>query len=466
MQPERTNRPRTSSRRPVLAAVAALILTSLPANSSRADDWPQWLGPQRDGVWRETGILEKFPPGGPRVLWRQPIGGGYAGPAVADGKVYVNDRQLAPGEKDPDNPFKKTNSAGKERLLCFNAADGKKLWEHSYDCTYQMSYPAGPRATPAVADGKVYSVGAMGDLICLDAAGKLIWSKSYRKDYGARIPIWGFAGHPLIDGDKLICLVGGKDSAVVAFDRNTGTERWKALPLAQGDPGYCPPVIYTVAGRRQLIIWHPESVNGLDPETGKVLWTYEWAIKANLSIPMPRLVGNQLFLTAFYDGAVLLDLSGDKPGVKEVWRIKGRSEQPGDTRSLNSIMPTPFIRDGYVYGVCSYGELRCLQLDDGKRVWGDRQATGYTEPVRWANAFLVPQGDRFFLFNERGDLIIARLTPKGYEEIDRTHVIDPTNPLDPKRKVVWTHPAFAGKTMFVRNDREIVAVSLAADGGK
>jgi outer membrane protein assembly factor BamB len=266
----------------------------------------------------------------------------------------------------------------------------------------------------------------------------------------------------LIDGNKLICLVGGKNSVVVAFNKDTGAEIWKALALERGDPGYCPPMIYTVGGRRQLIIWHPESVNGLDPETGKTLWTHPWAIKAGLTVPTPRLAGNQLFLTAFYDGSTLLDLSTDRPDVREVYHIKGRSEQASDSRALQSIMPTPFIRDGYVYGVCSYGELRCLRLSDGERIWSDRRATGYTTPVRWANAFLIPQGERFFLFNERGDLIIARLTPKGYEEIDRAHILDPTT-TGSGRKVLWSHPAFAERAMFARNDREIVAVSLAAE---
>jgi outer membrane protein assembly factor BamB len=387
---------------------------------------------------------------------------------VVAGRVYVNDRLLAPGARNPENPFAKASTPGKERLLCLDAATGKRIWEYEYDCTYKMSYPAGPRATPAVSGGKVYSLGGMGDLLCLDAAtGKLLWSKNFIKDFGARLPIWGFAAHPLVDGNKLICLSGGKKGAVLALDKDTGKELWQAVPLDKGDPGYCPPMIYTIGERRQLIAWTPESVSGLDPETGAVLWTSEWAIRAGLSVPTPRLVkGNQLFLTAFYDGCKLLEISGTPPRVKEVWARKGRSEQKTD--GLHSIMPTPYVQGENVYGVCSYGELRCLSLVDGKRLWSDLRATGYTEPVRWANAFLTPQGERFFLFNEVGDLIIARLSPKGYEEIDRAHILDPTYQLGGgpggDRKVLWSHPAYAGKTLFARNDKEIVAVSLAADG--
>jgi outer membrane protein assembly factor BamB len=448
--------------------LAVLLLSSLGA--ARADDWPQWLGPQRDGVWRETGILEKFPGGGPKVLWRTAIHGGYAGPAVAQGRVYVTDRLLAPGVKDPDNPFNRTNSTGKERVLCLDEKTGMVLWKYAYDCRYRMSYPAGPRATPVVADGKVFALGAMGNLVCLDAgSGKLLWSKDFVKDYKAPVPTWGFAAHPLLDGDKLICLVGGKGSVVVAFDKETGAEKWRALDVEQSDIGYSPPMIYRAGGVRQLIIWHPEAVCSLQPETGVLYWSEPFAARAGLSIPTPRLDGNRLFITSFYTGSMMLELAPDKPAATVLWKRKGRSEMAKDTDSLHSIMSTPFLKDGSIYGVCSYGELRCLKEADGSRVWQTRKATTENnEELRWANAFLVPQGDRYWLCNERGDVIIARLSPKGYEEIDRAHILEPTSPLtaykgSPVRRVVWSHPAFADRCLFARNDKEIVCVSLAAE---
>jgi hypothetical protein len=147
-----------------------------------------------------------------------------------------------------------------------------------------------------------------------------------------------------------------------------------------------------------------------------------------------------------------------------LWKGKGRGETADRTDTLHSIMCTPWIQDGYIYGVCSYGQLRCIKEEDGSRVWEDLRATGdaKTATERWANAFLTPQGDRFFLFNEKGDLIIAHLTPKGYDEIDRAHLLEPTNHAM-QRSVVWSHPAYAGKSIFVRNDKEVVCYSLAAE---
>lgn len=432
------------------------LLAGLFLVSARGDDWPQWLGPNRDGVWRETGILKTFPKEGPTVRWRTPIGSGYAGPSVVDGRVYVTDWIVGP------NPAgqKGKGRSGKERVLCLEEATGKILWKHEYDCRYQVGYPAGPRTTPLVAGEKVYTLGTMGDFYCLEAVtGKVIWSKNFQKDYNAPIQNWGFSANPLLDGEKLICVVGGEGSVAVAFHKDTGKELWRSLTARE--QGYCPPMIYEAAGRRQLIIWHPESVNGLDPETGKVYWSVPFNIKAALTIPTPRKEGDLLFVSSFYNGSMMLKLDQDKPGVSVLWKGKSNSEQPRLTDGLHCLICTPFFKDGYIYGVCSYGELRCLKAQTGERLWETLRATGSQEkPVeRWATAFLVPQGDRYFLFNEKGDLIIARLTPKGYEEISRANILKPDNHMA-NRPVVWSHPAFAHRSMYARNDSEIVCVSL------
>jgi outer membrane protein assembly factor BamB len=438
---------------------------ALATSAALADDWPQWLGPKRDGVWRETGILAKFPPGGPKVRWRTPISEGYSGPAVANGKVYITDRVRPKGVNNPDSAFdKKTRVPGIERVLCLNEADGTVLWKHEYPCEYQVSYAGGPRCSPVIAGGKVYALGAMGNLFCLDAdKGAVLWSKDLLKEYLKNITTWGFAGHPLVDGDRLICLVGGPGSVAVAFNKDTGKEIWKALTASE--PGYAPPMIYEIQWRRELIIWHPESVNALDPETGAVHWTQPYGtkkfIKAGLTIPTPRLDGDKLFLTTFYDGSLMLQFNSEhRPRV--LWQGKGTGETPEKTDGLHSIMPTPVIKDGYIYGVCSYGELRGLEEATGKRVWATYQATT-GKSLRWGNAFLVEQGDRFILFNELGDLIIAKLSPKGYQEIDRANILVPTNAMAPPagRRVIWSHPAFANRSVYARNDKEIICVSMA-----
>ena len=166
-----------------------------------------------------------------------------------------------------------------------------------------------------------------------------------------------------------------------------------------------------------------------------------------------------LFITTFYNGSLMLRLDQTQPGASVVWRSKKTSER--DTDGLHSIIPTPFLENGYVYGVCSYGQLRCLKAETGERIWETLQATTADgKETRWANAFLVKNDGHFFLFNEKGDLIIARLTPEGYHELSRAHLLEPTNH-DPSRDVVWSHPAFANRRVYARNDREIVCADLA-----
>ncbi len=185
-------------------SVVAISSLALFTCGLSAADWPQWLGPQRDGVWRESGIVETLPTNGLKFRWRTPIGSGYSGPAVVNGRVFVMDRQIAAGAKNPPNAFARGEIPGTERVLCLNEADGKILWQHEYDSAYTVSYASGPRVTPAVADGKVYTLGSEGNLLCLDTAeGKVLWSHDFKKDFGIKTPVWGFAGHPLVDGQEI-----------------------------------------------------------------------------------------------------------------------------------------------------------------------------------------------------------------------------------------------------------------------
>ena len=423
----------------------------------QADDWPQWLGPQRDGHWRESGIVESFPAGGPPRVWRAGIGAGYSGPAVSGGRVYVMDRQVSEGATRPKSAFDASTITGNERVLCLDGTDGHLIWKRVYDCPYTVSYASGPRTTPVVADGRVYTLGTMGHLACQKASdGSLVWSRDFVADFGLKVPTWGVSSHPLLDGNQLICVVGGDGSVVVAFDKDTGRELWRALSAKE--PGYCPPVIHEFGGRRQLIIWHAEAVNGLDPATGRVLWTEPWKLNYGMAIATPRVLADGLFLTCFYNGSMRLRFEPGRDTPIVAWKTAKQSER--DTVNLNCTMATPWVEEGHAYGPCSYGQFRCMKLENGERLWETfAPTTGKAE--RWGNCFVVKNGSRWFLLSETGDLVLARLSPKGYEELGRAHLIDPVNH-DPGRPVVWSHPAFANRRIYLRNDQEIVCFDLSA----
>jgi len=270
------------------------------------------------------------------------------------------------------------------------------------------------------------------------------------------MPIWGIASAPLVDGQLLIVQVGGEKACIVAFDKATGDEKWKAL---DDRASYSAPIIIEQAGRRVLVCWTGDSIAGLDPANGEVLWRYPFKpSRMVLNVATPVVHDDRIFLTAFYDGSLMLRLDQKKMAVEEIWSKVGRDEQ--NTKALQSIISTPYFDGPNVYGVDSYGQLRCLDAATGERVWESQAAV---PKARWATIHFIRNGDRMFLFNERGQLIIARLSPDGYHEISRTQVIEPTTGQLPQRGgVCWSHPGFAYKHIFARNDREIVCGSLAA----
>jgi outer membrane protein assembly factor BamB len=250
----------------------------------------------------------------------------------------------------------------------------------------------------------------------------------------------------------------GSGRAAVAFNKDTGKVIWTALKAKE--PGYSSPVIVESRGVRQLIIFYPEAVASLNPKTGEVYWSEPFTSKMGLCVATPRIEGDLLFATAFYDGSLMLRLDPNHPSATKLWQRKGKNEAHEDV--LHAMLCTPFLRDGYIYGVSSYGQLRCLKADTGDKVWETFAATSSDAGlVRWSNAFIVANGDRFILANEHGDLIIANLSSAGYHEISRAHLLEPTNK-DPGRLVVWSHPAFANRSVYLRNDKELVCASMAS----
>ena len=410
-----------------------------------ADEWPQWRGPNRDGVWKEKRIVEKLDEPELEVVWRKEISGGYCGPTVADNRVYVMDRVVKPEQI--------------ERVLCFDAMTGEQIWSHEYECKYRkVGYPVGPRASVTIEDGRAYSLGTMGHLFCFNAAnGEVVWKKDLYTEYQIRMPIWGITASPLVEDDMVIVQIGGKDNAcVVAFDKVSGKEMWRSLDDAAS---YSAPIVIEQAGKRVLVCWTGERIVGLSPVNGQLYWEHPFKpAEMIINVPTPVFRGNHLFISSFYDGSLLLKVKQDEVAVEKVWRRKGENENKTD--SLHCMISTPIIVGDYIYGVDSYGELRCLDLRTGDRIWESLEAV---PKARWANIHLVEKGENIWMFNERGELIISKLSPEGFEEISRAKIIEPTEgQLDQRGGVCWTHPAFAYKHIYVRNDEELICVHLAA----
>ena len=434
----------------VLTFPVMVFLIALVTQSSFADDWSQWLGDKRDSVWRESGIIKSIPKEGLKAVWRTPIAGGFSGPAVAGDHVFVTDYVVNKG-KQTSNPGKRDPLEGLEQIHCLNIKTGEVIWKKSHERSYSLSYGQGPRATPTVDGDKVYVLGAEGHLNCYSVAdGAEVWERDLKKDFKTESPIWGYAAHPLVHDDMLICMVGGKGSCAVAFNKNTGEEIWRALSTKNGNPGYCPPTVINAGGTDQLLIFTPESIDGLNPKTGESYWSVKMAPAYEMSIIAPIKHGDHLLVTALKNGSALLKLDSDKPAVTEVWREKGVSPDHNP----------PIVFEDHIYGVDVNGRMRCIELVSGKRVWESLATCPKGRPASSTTGFIVRNEDHWYITTEQGELIIAKMSPEGFEELGRAKMVEPTSQSG-GRDIVWSHPAFANKCVFVRNDKEIVCYSLA-----
>ena len=416
---------------------AAVLSALLSGVAVRAEDWPQWRGPGRDGVWHETGVMDSFPAGGLAVAWREAVGRGWSSPVVSRGRVYLTDVDIA-------------GPVATERVLCFDEATGGVVWAHKY----RAAYPdwafgpdgGGPRATPLVSDGRVYTLGATGRFFCLDATtGAVVWEKDLAKEYPGQ-EFSGITASPLVEGELLILFPFRKPGAcVVALDRRTGKEAWRAL---DDTFTYSSPVVVTAGRQKQLIVWTQEAVTSLDPATGATWWREELRTPGDSAVSTPVCTDHRLLV-----GGLMMELDADRPAASVLWPADKSLKQ-----RILSNTSTALLRGDYVYSARTSGELVCLEAATGKEIW---HTDAVTSPENGSSIHIVANGATVLLFTDGGDLIRARLGPDGYHELGRAHLIEGTYAFN-GRKRAWAAPAFANRRVFARNDREIVCADLAA----
>jgi outer membrane protein assembly factor BamB len=421
---------------PKTLLAVSLTLPLLLRAALRAEDWPQWRGPKRDGVCRETGLLESFPASGLKVRWRVPVGWGFSSPVVAQGRVYLADSEVV-------------KPKAKERVHCFDETTGKALWTHVYEVAYEdwafdPKQEIGPVATPLVRNGKVYTAGRVGHVFCLDArTGDVLWRRNLDRDYQV-----GFAPgtpSPLIEGDLLILFIGGKPGAcVIALHKDTGKELWRALDESLT---FSSPVVISSGGKRQLIVWTQQSVTSLDPATGKTYWRQRLLTSSEYAVSTPVCHKDRLLI-----GGLMFQLAPGKPAARVLWPA---SKAP--SRRVFSHTSTALLRGDYLFTAKSSGELICAEASTGRQVW---ESAKVTDLKNGASIHLTPNGDSVMLYTDRGELIRAWLTAQGYHEISRVAVLEPTFPFA-GRKVAWSPPAYADRHIFARSGKELICASLA-----
>lgn len=401
---------------PRILTVAVALLLAAPVS---AGDWPQWLGPNRDGI-----SPEKVEPwkGAPTVLWKKPAGEGHSSPVVADGRVFIHAKIAGKDE---------------EEVVAFAVADGKELWRTKYDrAKFDSKFGNGPRATPAVADGKVYTYGITGVVACFETdSGKLIWQVDARKQFDAGFPTFGFSSSPLIDGKNVIVAVGAKGASVVAFDRESGKVAWKAL---DDNASYSSPVIFGEGPGRELVVFTADGLVGLKPADGSLVWRFPFKDLLFESSATPVKLGNSILASAITVGSALITPEGKE--VKEVWK----------NPALNSYFTTPVpVGKDHIFMVSGdlakkQASLRAVNLANGKVVWS-KDRVGI-----FAAALLKTGDDKILMLTDNGQLVLVAADPTAYKELARSKVCGQA----------WAPPALSNGKLYVRDDKELICLSL------
>ena len=403
------------------------ITTSTICAQAAGPEWPRWRGPGADGRWNPPGVPADFAKRTPRELWRIKIGSGYGGVTVAGGRVYVMDYAESPEQ---------------ERVLCFDSGTGQQIWSQSWPVAYgKMDHGTGPRASVVIESGCAYSLGATGVASCFDAGtGKIVWQHDTQKIFSAKMSTWGFAASPFIWKDKVILHVAAQpDGCLLALDKKTGKEIWRAGSDAAG---YCTPELITHAGKPQLIQWGPEHIQSFHPNTGSANWRHPYKITYGVSIAQPLYADGILVVSGYWHGTKAFRLGSDVRESKLIWEQE---------KEICGLMSAPLFKNGRAYILDKSKGLTCFEIATGKVVWSDdNQLTPADRNPHFSMVWLDEARDLVALLNANGELVYAKLTATGAEELGRHQVIGKT----------WAHPAFTRNRVFARSDSELAAWEL------
>lgn len=382
-----------------------LTVALLLCQGTMGADWPNYRGPNHDGITSETNWTSNWPAGGPKKLWTKSLGIGFASMAVADGRVYTAGNTGKSGNTDI--------------VFCFDAKTGRDIWTHAYPCPLQPNYyEGGTLATPTMDAGKVYVLSKMGDLFCLDAAqGTVIWQKQLNKGMGFASPTWHFSSSPLIVDDMLILNIG---DAGLALNKNTGALIWEN---GKGKCGYSTPMPYSMNGQPGLAIFGMNSVLAVSPTDGKKLWELPWKTKHDVNAADPIVSGNKVFITSGYGrGCALLAINDGR--VDKIW----------ESKTVRAQMNCLVLRDGYLYGFDDK-ILKCVRMADGNEQWADRSMG--------KGSLMMSADGRLIIMGDESELVIARAEPDKLEVLARAQVLS--------EEKCWTTPVLANGRIYARN---------------
>lgn len=411
-----------------LRTVSLVLAVAASAAVARAGEWPRFLGPDGSGVVdKGEKIARSWPRGGPRELWRVPVGSGFGGAAIAGGKVFVLDR----------------NREQQDIFRVLDLKSGASIWEHRYDASgFRGGFP-GSRGTPSVEGNRAYTVGVMGHVHCFDIAEKkVVWRKSLRSDFDSEAGDWGFAQSPLIVGDNVILSVAGGPNGLVALDKNTGQERWKTDAFGRTDT-YTSPMHVNIAGVEQIVMWHRGELAAFDPVRGAKLWSHSW--RTNRPIPQPVFLGDgRFFLTIGYGGGcamIRVQKTGDTWSVKELFQ---------DDRSGSKVPPALFYQ-GHIYTNSDDNKrgLQCLD-SNGEVKWETGRKTEFG-----LGSMIIADGVIFIVNGDTGELVMVEAIPKGYNELGRAKVLGGRD--------IWAPLALSDGRLVLRDQSQMKCVYVGAD---